>query len=509
MRRYLRWLVVLGILAGLTGAVGISALSWWQQHAHAHYLTATISRGRVETVVNSTGTIKPVRTVSVGAFTSGPIKEVLVDYNSVVVKMAPTRPGFSSISEVLVDYNSVVFNNLPELLRETHLIVQGFGAQGVAPAGAPMSSLTLTLAALGVPERPATLLAVIDPQLAQAALDRDQAALDRDRALLKTQEADLKRVKALLKQAENNLTRARRLTDINKEYLSDTDLDQFLFTHLSYLAQQELGEANITQAAAGVRQSEANVANSRTNLGYTKIFAPEDGIVIERKVDPGQTVAASFQTPELLTIALEMDRHMYVYASVDEADIGLIKIAMERNRARSESERKRLAKFTVDAYPGELFEGDVHDVRQNATTTQNVVTYPVVIDAPNLERKLMPSMTANISFQIEAKEDVLRVPAAALRFVPLSLQVRPEDRHYVEALPATPADGAKKSSAGDKADQARKRHERIVWVQDGDWLRAVPVTLGLIENQFAELLSGDLAEGQTVVTGTESVFAPR
>jgi HlyD family secretion protein len=485
MRRLLRWLLVLGVLAAITAAVSIPAWSWWQQHARPRYLTAAVSRGRVETVVNSTGTIKPVRTVSVGAFTSGPIKEVLVDYNSVVYKKSLDRP------------------------RQTDLLALNLGTLAGGPAAVPLGPLTLALTGLGVTDCPATLLAVIDPQLSQAALDRDQAALDRDRALLKTQEADLKRVEALLKQAENNLTRAKRLMAINKDYLSENDLDQFQFTYLSYVAQRELAEANVTQATAAVRQSEANLANSRTNLGYTRIFAPEDGIVIERKVDPGQTVAASFQTPELFTIALEMDRHMYVFASVDEADIGLIRIAMERNRSSPETERKRLAKFTVDAYPGELFEGDIHDIRQNATTTQNVVTYPVVIDAPNLERRLMPSMTANISFQIDIREDVLRLPAVALRFVPMPFQVRPEDRHYVELEPASPAPSARKTSASEKADQARKLHERIVWVQEGDWLRAVPVRLGLIESQFAEVVESDLTEGQPVVTGTVSALAPR
>ena len=96
----------------------------------------------------------------------------------------------------------------------------------------------------------------------------------------------------------------------------------------------------------------------------------------------------------------------------------------------------------MDAYPGDLFEGNIHQIRKNSTTTQNVVTYPVIIEAPNPDLKLMPGMTANISFQIEAKEDVLRVPVAALRFVPLAAQVRPEDRHYVEALAAGPAEAS-------------------------------------------------------------------
>lgn len=412
------WLVVVGVLAGLAAAAAVPALAWWRLRSMPRYTTAAVSRGRVETVVNSTGTVKPVRSVSVGAFTSGPIAEVYVDYNSVVKKDQ--------------------------------------------------------------------LLARIDPRLLTATVEHD-------RAFVETQKADLKRVEALLQQAKNNEDRARRLLAVNPDYLAGTDMDQYLYTRMSYEAQFRLGKASIAQA-------EASLKNSEANLGYTDIRSPVDGVVIERKCDPGQTVAASFQTPELFIVAPEMDKHMYVYASVDEADIGQIRQAQEKGKQ---------VNFTVDAYPGDLFEGRVHQIRKNSTTTQNVVTYPVIIEAPNPGMKLLPGMTANISFRIDDRENVLRVPGAALRFVPLAYQVRPEDRHYVEVPADSVTEAGVQHSASDKAEQARRRGHRIVWVQDGALLRAVPVTLGLTENQFAELVSGDLAEGQAVVTGTESLFAPR
>ncbi len=310
MRRWLFRFLILGAVVGLAAAVVAPAAAWWQQRTAPKYLTALVSRGRVETVVNSTGTIKPVLSVSVGAFTSGPIKEVYVDFNSVVKK--------------------------------------------------------------------GDLLAVIDPRLAKATVDHDAAALD-------AQKADLARVEALVQQAKNNEERARQLVAINKDYLAATDMDTFVFTRLQDEAQYRLGKASIAQA-------EATLANSQANLGYTEIRSPVDGVVINREVDPGQTVASSFQTPELFVIAPEMDKHMYVYASVDEADIGLIRAAQSQGR---------VVKFTVDAYPGDLFEGRVHQIRKNSTTTQNVVTYPVVIEAPNPDLKLLPGMTANLSFQID------------------------------------------------------------------------------------------------------------
>ena len=419
MRRLITWLVILGVLGAGVAAAGVRAKSWWELQLAPKYLTAKISRGRIETVVNSTGTVKPVLSVSVGAFTSGPIAKVNVDFNSIVKKDQ--------------------------------------------------------------------VLALIDPRLLEAMVERDRAAVD-------SAKADLNRVEALLQQAKNNETRARQLMAISKDYLAENDLDQYHFTRLSFEAQINLGRA-------AIKQAEANLKNSEANLGYTRIVSPVDGIVIERKVDPGQTVAASFQTPELFILAPDMDKHMFVYASVDEADIGQI---------RSAQERGKLVKFTVDAYPGDLFEGKIHQIRKNSTTTQNVVTYPVVIEAPNVEMKLMPGMTASITFQIDSKDDVLRVPASALRYVPPTAQIRPDDRHFVEAQPiAAAADSGKKSSAGDKADQAQKRRQRLVWVKDGELLRAVPVTLGLMENQFAEVVSGELIEGQEVVTGTESSGAPR
>lgn len=418
MRTWLKWLLILAVLGGGLTYAGVWAKSWIDKRSVPKYLTVIVSRGPVATVVTSTGTIKPVQSVSVGAFTSGPIKEVRVDFNSVVKK--------------------------------------------------------------------GDVLALIDPRLAQATLDHDLAALE-------AVTADLGRLDAMVQQAKNNERRSKKLAAINKDYIADTDMDTYLYTRLQNEAQYRLGQAT-------VKQAEATLANSKANLEYTRIISPVDGIVINREVDPGQTVAASFQTPELFIVAPDMDKHMYVYASVDEADIGQIQAAQQRGQ---------VVKFTVDAYPGDLFEGKVHQIRKNSTTTQNVVTYPVVIESPNPGLKLLPGMTANITFQIETKEDVLRVPAAALRFVPLPAQVRPEDRHYVESLPTAAPESGQKSTASEKANQSRKRRQRIVWVKDGDLLRAVPVTLGLIENQFAELVDGDLAEGQQVVTGVETGFAAR
>lgn len=377
------------------------------------YRTAKVTEGRIESVVNSTGTIKPMRSVSVGSFVSGPIKELFVDYNSIV--------------------------------------------------------------------KEGDLMALIDPRLLSAVVDRDEANLS-------SQKADLDRINALLTQAMRNEERVKKLQEVREDYVSGVEMDQYRFARISLEAQAQL-------AQAGIKQAEASLKNSRAQFGYTEIRSPVNGIVIERKVDMGQTVAASFQTPELFIVAPDMDKLMHVFASVDEADIG------EINKAQSENQP---VKFTVDAYPEDIFEGKIYQIRKSSTTTQNVVTYPVIIEVPNPELKLLPGMTANISFQIAAKDKVKRLPMSSIRYFPPPANVRPQDKHHLDGLPAPgdeETDSTKQLSASEKVEFARNRMKRIVWVEENGLLKAVPVVLGLSDNQNAEILEGDLNVGQTVVVG--------
>lgn len=384
------------------------------------YRTATVSEGRIESVVNSTGTIKPVRSVMIGAFVSGPIQEIYVDFNSVV--------------------------------KENDL------------------------------------LARIDPRLLQAVVDRDEANLA-------AQKAELDRINALLLQAIRNEERAKKLQEVREDYVSGVEMDQYRFARESL-------EAQLALAQAAILQAEASLKNSQANLGYTEIRSPVDGIVIERKVDVGQTVAASFQTPEMFVVAPDMEKEMHVFASVDEADIGEIMRAQAQDQP---------VKFTVDAYPEDIFEGKVYQIRKSSTTTQNVVTYPVVISAPNPDLKLLPGMTANISFQIEVKEKVKRLPMAAIRYFPPVNLVRTEDRHYIDGQ--TPMEeendeNNRQISASEKVQFARNRMKRVVWVEEkGGLLRAVPVVLGLTDNQHAEIIEGELEVGQKVVIGVSTAGA--
>jgi HlyD family secretion protein len=324
------------------------------------------------------------------------------------------------------------------------------------------------------------LLAMIDPRLYHAILDEN-------RAMLKTREADVERAQALLQQAERDEKRAIALREENENFISGKEMDALHFNRLSLGAQLKLAEAAVEQARGSLKNAEAN-------FEYTKILSPVDGMIIDKKIDRGQTLAAQFQTPELFIIAPDMDKKMYVFASVDEADIGLIIEAQKR---------KAPVEFRVDAYRDEVFYGEIEQIRKNSTTTENVVTYPVVVAAANPDLKLLPGMTASLSFQIDEREDVVRVPNTALRYYPELSRVRPEDREILYGtLEGDPSDTQQTHrSADERAAALKKEKTRHVWVEDGQFLRAIAVETGLTDLKYSELLSGELAEGDKLVIG--------
>ena len=217
-----------------------------------------------------------------------------------------------------------------------------------------------------------------------------------------------------------------------------------------------------TQAKEQVASAKEEVQRAQTNLGYATITSPIDGVVLSKSVEEGQTVAASFSTPELFTIAQDLT-NMQVVADVDEADIGDVK----------EGER---VTFTVDAYPDDTFEGEVKQVRQEATTTNNVVTYEVVISAPNADLKLKPGLTANVTIYTAERKGVLSVPSKALRFTP--------QKETVGKMKIVDAANAKNK----------------VWTIEGNSIVAHKVNIGMTDGTNTQIVSG-IAEGTKVITG--------
>jgi HlyD family secretion protein len=415
MKARYKIIVVLLLVGGACAAAYRPALDYWKKRNQPVWKQVEFKKGTVIAVVNSTGTVKPVLSVQVGSFVSGPIKELFVDFNQ----------------EVEED----------------------------------------------------ELLATIDARIYEASVARD-------RAFLATTKAEVDRAQAQLQQAINNVARALSLQEENEDFISDQELDQLKFSRVALEAALEVAKASIDQA-------QANLDNSLANLGYTEIRSPVSGMIIDRKIDPGQTLAAQFQTPELFVVAPNMREKMHIYASVDEADIGLIRSAQEAGRP---------VHFTVDAYRDDLFEGVVEEIRFSSTELQNVVTYPVIVAAPNPDLKLLPGMTASISFRVDESEDVIRIPNAALRFYPDVKHVRKEDRKLLEGKDweqESDQNDDAAMSAIEKAAARKKRNRRHVWVVDGEFLRAIEVETGLSDSKYSELVSGDLKEGQKLVTGIE------
>ena len=324
------------------------------------------------------------------------------------------------------------------------------------------------------------LLAEIDPRLYQSNVARDEAALA-------ARKAELQRAEAVLEHARKDEERAKTTKARSPTSIPDAEIDEVTFSRIAK-------EAEILVAEAAVRQAEANLGNSIANLDYTRIEAPVGGIVIDRKIDRGQTVAAQFQTPELFVIAPDMRERVRIFAAVDEADIG---------RIRASREAGRPVQFTVDAYPGEVFTGEIEQVRLNSDTLQNVVTYPVVLTAANPELKLLPGMTADISFEIDSRSDVLRVPNAALRFFPKREHVREADLPILDGEEVL-AD-LRTSSAGrpdaDSRAEAEEDNRRHVWIEEDGLLKAVAVETGLSDYRTTEVVAGDVGEGMALVVG--------
>lgn len=279
----------------------------------------------------------------------------------------------------------------------------------------------------------------------------DPAAFD---AQLAQARANLLAAQAMLEQAEADRTDSRRhferMSRLHAErVVGQSELDAAETRHAMAAAQVGVARAQVVQAQAAFDLAE-------TNLQYTRIYCPIDGIVIARRVDIGQTVAAAFQTPVLFVVAEDLTR-MRINTSVDEADIGRVMVDQQ-------------VRFSVDAYPQEIFEARVQQIRNDPQITQNVVTYDVLIDVENNDLKLKPGMTANVEIVIERRDRVMSVPDAALRF-------RPEDAlHY---------DGS------------------AVWVLERTAPRRIPVITGISDYSYSELLEGDLKPDQHVITGRQ------
>jgi HlyD family secretion protein len=413
------------IIALVIVLAGLGASGYWYWKSHATPRTtfgfAEVHRGRLEATVGSTGTLQPRELVDVGAQVVGRIVFIGKD--------AYTKSG-------IVDWGSEV----------------------EGPVFNPDGSIA----------KPGTVLAQIDDELYKAQVKSAEASL-------KSAKADLEVKTAQHGQATADWNRAQRL--FASKGIAQAEYDLFQATFKSATANLDVSKANI-----GVQEAALKLA--QTNLNYTTITSPVKGVVIDRRVNVGQTVVASLSAPSLFLIAKDLSK-MEVWATVNEVDVGKIQVGQD-------------VRFTVDAFPGRMYTGTVVPqgrlpFRLNATMTQNVVTYVVVVSVDNSDGMLRPYLTANLSFIVADKKNVMLVPNAALRWQPSREQIAPQIRDAYFHLKG------KKRSPTDTEGMDRG----FVWTKGEDgFLHYVEVRVGVsdsINSEVVEVVNGKLPEGTQVI----------
>jgi HlyD family secretion protein len=438
--KWAKWALVIGIVA----LVGIG-VQLWRMHAQnaIGYETVAVDRGTIQASVTATGTVNAVVDVQVGSQVSGNIKALYADFNTKVTKGQLVA---------LID---------PE----------AFQAQ-VDQAQAALSSVHSTTATLAAQVTKA--MADVAGTVASGKGVESIVAKDRANELnAKTlsQRADALFAGGLIAQQDRDSAKATYDAAQAQTAADQAQIDASKQTTQSAQAQVQVAQSQLSSGRAQERQAQGVLDQAKINLAHTRITAPVDGTVIARRMDVGQTVAASFAAPTIFEIAQDLTK-MQLDTNVDESDIGTITVG-------------QTATFTVDAYPGTTFRGQVSNVRKAPIVAQNVVTYDVVITVPNPDLKLFPGMTANAKIITAKVEDTLKVPNAVLRLHPAAAVLKQL------GLPAA------------------QNGKPTIYAVPGGKLQAVPVTFGLSDGKFTSVTSGNLQVGENVVVRfTSSVAAP-
>ena len=435
-----------------------------QNGAAVTYRIAPVTKGDVLATIGATGSLEPEEAIDVGAQVAGQISRFGNENGKPI-----DRRSFVKAGQLLAEID-------PSLYKMELESVEAQLAQSNA-------QLTQRIAQL----------AQSDAQLAQC-----------DANIVKAQ-ADIQLMDAKKSQSEQDWSRAQKIGKESPDALSATAYDGFKANYLTSVAslasvsaakvQVEAAKAQakaervqavaaIEQAKATIKQTQASVNRAQRNLDYCTITSPVEGVVIDRRVNIGQTVVSSLNAPSLFLIAKDLTR-MQIWVSVNEADIGHI-------------HNDQPVTFTVDARPGKTFIGKVTKVRFDATMTQNVVTYPVEVSAMNPDGLLYPYMTTNVQFELDKRTNVLKVPNAALAYLPQTEdQVAPECRPELnKTMPSA------KEMRVDGSGQELK-NKGLLWVQQGDFLRPISVHVGLSDGTMTEVESSELKEGQTVVVSEQ------
>jgi HlyD family secretion protein len=426
------WLVVLSLVA--LAALGLLVRKNLYFQKAANFETASVERGSVQAFVTATGNLNPVVNVQVGSQVSGNIKALYADFNTKVQK-----------GQLIAQIDPAIFQAQVDAASAS---VEQYEAATVS-ADAQLTKATSDIA--GAVATRKSLMAI--EQKDRASFTNLQEQWLRSEGLFRqgiVSSQDHDTAKAAFEGAQAQLESDRAQIDAATRSIQSAE------------AQADAIRAQRSAAAAQLRQAKANLAQAQVNLDHTRIIAPVSGTVIARHFDVGQTVAASFQSPDLFDIGEDLTK-MQVDTNVDEADVGAIHPG-------------QLAVFTVDAYPDMTFHGTVADVRRAPINAQNVVTYDVVITASNPDLKLFPGMTAKVTVWTLREENVLKVPNAALRFRPGT-----ETLFRVKSTGAKPIKGPQ------------------IYLLSGSNILAVPVSTGITDGKFTAVTSSSVKEGDTAI----------
>ena len=410
---------ILGIVITVVvlGALGWGGLALYRYYNTPQekllFQTEKIGRGNLRSTISASGTIEPEELINVGAQVNGKVMKFGIDAD-----------GKS------VDYGSRI--------------------------------------------KAGSVLAQIDDVLYEAEVRQAKAAKQQAEAAIKSANANIAVAKADLLLAEQNFKRAKEL--FPKKAMSRSDYDSAIAAYRSAQARIGVTEASLAQARSQLASAEASLLKAERNLNFCVITSPVDGVIIDRRVSIGQTVVSNMSASSIFLIAKDLKK-MQVWASVNEADIGDIKVGMP-------------VIFTVDTFPGRRFRGEVLKVRLNATMSQNVVTYIVEVDTDNRSGKLLPYLTANVKFILAERADALNISSAALRFVPPEECVSATGRAAFEA-------GAPEGY-------------RFIWIEDTDGkLTPVAVKTGLNAGGRVEILDGNIKAGDNIVIAASEQRADR
>lgn len=415
--------------------------AWWyvgHDGTNPLFNTAPVSRGDIQATIGATGTIEPEETVDVGAQVAG-----MIDYFG----KDPHDPSKS------VDYGTEVNKG--------------------------------------------TVLAHIDDSIYQSAIDTAQAQLDQAKVSVIKAQADVGQMQAKFDEASHEWDRAQKIGP--SDAMSQNDYDTFHANFQEAKANLADSQAAVLLAQKGVAQYEAALKLAEKNLSYCTITSPVKGVIIDRRVNAGQTVVSSLSAPSLFLIAKDLKR-LVIWASVNEADIGHIQPGMP-------------VTFSVEAFPDQTFTGVVNKIRLNATITQNVVTYTVEVSTDNSSGKLLPYLTADLDFDEAKRFDVLEVPNQALHWMPSEQQVAPDARAQFKKIldslgnsgqgdggPATMAQIAAANAKRHIHVVAAQKPRGTVWVIDGQFVRPITVDVGVTDDTNTEVASPDMKQGMQVVT---------